>query len=162
MQTRTHQAWNMQEKAAIDMDFGGIFNKLGNQKLGIAVGALLTEQMYGQARGTNFIGNIQGQMEQLIKDPHMPNLGHVINNLFMPYSPFMPAVIAAIVGYALEEIDVFPSLGNIGTLLKKIGGNVAIGAVAVELIDASTIAHSPVNMGSLFQSNQMTSVQYPY
>ena len=128
------------------MDFGGILNKLDNDKLGMALGSFMTAQAVGKAWGTDFTGYYTTVLNGLITDPHFPNLGEVMTSLMgRAEAPvFKGAISAAIVGYLLEMIDLHPQLEKVGKVLKTLGLNAAIGSAVTTIAAFSGAAHSPL------------------
>lgn len=127
------------------MDFGGILNKLDNDKLGMALGSILTAKSVGDAVGGGLTGYYGQLIEGLMTEPHFPDLGHVLNALMnLNEAPvFKGGISAAIIGYLLEMVDIDPRLEKLGKILKTLGFNAAIGSGITTVLWYSGKEHSP-------------------
>lgn len=132
------------------MDVGNIFGKLeGNADklgalLGFLGGASDTAKMWG---GQTALTMLQQNITDLMKDPHIPNLSNVLGDLTGGYqrNTFMTALAAWIGGYALQEVDIDPTITKLGRALNKAGFGALLGVTAYAIVQRSGTWHSPNN-----------------
>lgn len=127
------------------MDIGGILGKLDNDRLGQALGFLMTELKYDKARGKPMFGSLMLNIENLMTDPHFPNLSHTINDLMSDKwagPVFKGGIMVGVAGWILDEIDLNPNISRIGKVLKTLGFNATLGSAAVVLLDQISTSHS--------------------
>jgi len=123
------------------MDVGGIFGKIESnaETLGALIGGL--SAIHSHSWGKDIPTGIRTIVEQLAKDPHIPDLGHVweavTNSEF-----FMPSLIALVGGYAMEAIDLDPRIERAGRAFKKAGFGALLGGIAVNVLIYSGAGHS--------------------
>lgn len=149
----------MQEEEAVVMDIGnfrGILSKLDNDNLGKIAGFVLTQMQYDKTRGYGWFGNLQAEIAAAMRDPHFPNLEHVMMDLTSDAwagKIFKGSLQAGVIGWILHEADLHPDLTRIGKILKTLGFNAAIGAAGVAVLDNCTVSHSPAGVGESRPSN---------
>lgn len=125
-----------------------MIGKLDNPTLGQALGFVLSEFQLDRAKGQPMFGVLMQQIQGAMTHPHFPNIQHVMLDLMSDnfVGPvFKGGIIGAVAGWVLDEIDMNPAVSRIGKVLKTLGSNVAIGAVAVTLLDDSTRSYSGGN-----------------
>lgn len=133
------------------MNLQGILSKLDNPTLGTALGFAMTELHDDQATGRPMGGTLMLQIQNLMTQPHFPNISHVIADLMSDgYSGavFKPAIMAGIAGWVLDEVDIPFVPKSLGKVLQTLGFNGAIGAAAASLLEMSTTSHSPSPAGT--------------
>jgi hypothetical protein len=132
------------------MDIGNIFSKLeGNaDKLGGLLGFLggasdHGKHWWGDGKAHTF-EMLQINITDLFKDPHIPNIGHVLSCLTDGYqrNTFMTALTAWLGGYVLKEVDLDPAITKLGSALSKAGFGAALGVLAYATIMESGTGHS--------------------
>lgn len=118
------------------MDFGGITGKIeGNaDKIGMVVGALMYS---GGVHGGDPIAGFMDIFNGLMTKPHIPDFGHVAQNLMGGdmSGTFKVGVGAAIVGYLLKEIDVIPQSAKIGNAVMKAGVGAAEASAVLTILN---------------------------
>ena len=145
----------------MDLNIDSIVGKIESNadKLGLAVGAYGELNRFAKewaAQGypiTDPISAALNIVQALIDNPHLPNLAHVKDSLLNSAGTFKPAVMAAIAGYFLKEVDVMPKLTRLGNALMKAGVGAAEAAAIINVITYSGAASSPLAL-SKAPSNQ--------
>lgn len=111
-------------------------------KLGMLVGAYGYLQESGAGAGLNAFENAERLIQDLISQPHFPDLNNLVRDLTVG-NTFKTAVKAALIGYVLKEINLHPQLTKIGKALTNGGIGAAKGAAIVTTIAYSSTFHSP-------------------
>jgi len=132
------------------MDIGNIFSKIeGNaDKLGGLLGFFggasdVGKAWWGDGQAHTF-DMLRINITDLMKDPHIPDIGHVLGDLTQGYerSTFFAALMAWIGGYVLKEVDMDPAITKLGSALSKAGFGAALGVTAYAVVKRSGTTHS--------------------
>ena len=116
------------------MDIGGLPSKIaGNaDKIGLVVGAYATLQALGKQWGMDPMQSGVELFMRLTRTPHIPDLG--LSWQTMQQNGFIAEAGAAIAGWFLKEVDLFPQLNQLGNVLMKAGIGAAEANAVISLI----------------------------
>lgn len=87
--------------------------------------------------------------EGLMNDPHFPDLGSLKNYLLIydKNHTLMNGVKYGVIGWALDELNLHPTVTKIGKVLKEAGFGAAKSSAIVAALAYSGYAHSPMSTG---------------
>lgn len=129
------------------MDVSGIVNKVTGALDNKLLQGIVGYAMYGQyAFHDGALGGSLRMTQALFKDPHLPNLDHVLTDL--KNSPLIPFIAMAIGGWIAQELDVLPGLDKIGRLAKGYGAYGSIGIVAASMLNHMSLQRSSASKGN--------------
>jgi len=136
----------------MDLNIDNIVGKIESNadKLGLAVGAYGELNRFAKewaAQGypiTDPISAALNIVQALIENPHLPNFAHVKDSLLNSGGTFKPAVMAAVAGYFLKEVDIMPKLTRLGKALMEAGMGAAEAAAVINVLTYSGAANSPI------------------
>lgn len=145
----------------MDLNIDSIVGKIESNadKLGLAVGAYGELNRFAKewaAQGYPITDPISAALtiaQGLFENPHIPNLAHVKDSLLNSAGTFKPAVMTAIAGYFLKEVDIMPKLTRLGNALMKAGMGAAEAAAVINVLTYSGAASSPLYIPKEAQPN---------
>jgi hypothetical protein len=128
------------------MNVEGIIGKVESniENIGKIVGFAYGIQKQAQAENKPFMDHAEYLVHQLMSDPHIPDLGHLITDLTGPWGnkAVKDSVMITLVGMGMEYIDIVPQMSRYGKILSKLGWNMTLGSLGYLLARYSSIAHS--------------------
>jgi len=136
----------------MDLNLDSIVGKIEHNadKLGLGIGAYSELNRFAKAWAQYGIKDpidaAINILNALLATPHIPNLKHMSEALFSVDGTFRPAVMAAVIGYFLKEVDVMPQLTRLGNGLMKAGVGAAEAAAVIDLLVYSGSANSPITV----------------
>jgi hypothetical protein len=128
------------------MDIDNIFSKIeGNaDKLGALLGFFGGASNFAKPWGTDTMSMLQKNITDLLSQPHIPDLGHMLHDMTAGYTKqtLFAAITAWIGGYALKEVDMDPQITKMGNALSKAGFGAILGLLAYNAMAYSGSWHS--------------------
>jgi len=121
-----------------------IMKGLQNEDLQMLAGAFFYAQ---KAFHDGAINGTLRMIDALIKDPHIPNFSHVVNELRWTGLP-KDLLMLGLGGWIAEELKIHPKLTKAGNIAKNFAINGGIGAVIMGTINHASLLHSPGSSNS--------------
>ena len=128
----------------IDLNVNSLVSKVTSNidDIGKIVGFAMGIQAEAKSMGRDFMPSVEVLLNELMRNPHFPNLSHVIGDLGHGVSSnsFKGAVKIALLGEILSYLKFGGKWANI---MKKGGWNAALGVGIFSIVAHSAYWHSP-------------------